>query len=136
MEETAKRFKKKTSKDLNILWKIGQSLWKKDSSSFNREIENKEFSNDLKPFIFYLKDEVRNRNEELISIAYQVISLSHCAELLSLTKQQTVEHVTKLKWVIEGDFVLPRRPTTNKQQETSLAQLNQLTTYMTHLEEK
>jgi len=118
------------------LWKIGQSLWKKDIVSFNKEVESKEFSNEMKPYLFYLKEEVRNRNEELISTAYQVISIVHCAELLSLSKQQCVEHVTKLKWTIEGDYILPRRPTNHKQQETSLNQLNQLTSYMAHLEEK
>jgi len=135
METTSKRFKK-NSKDLTALWKIGQCLWKKEIGSFNKEIENKEISNDIKPFLFFLKEEVRNRNEELVSTAYAVISIAQCAELLLLNKQQCIDHVTKLKWTIEGDYILPRRKTNHKQQETSLNQLHQLTTYMAHLEEK
>ncbi len=71
-----------------------------------------------------------------MAAAYTNISAATLAAYLGVDADEALAVALSAGWGQDGDFVVPRPPAQRKQQQTELAQLEQLTSYLVFLERK
>lgn len=94
----------------------------------------------LRPFIADTKHARQRKAEQNIALAYSSINLSQCSAALGLSEEETkLLLVDKMGWSFDAakNMILPiHKAQSQKVQATGLAQLDQLSDYILHLEEK
>eukprot|EP00456_Euglypha_rotunda_P050615 TRINITY_DN4074_c0_g1_i10.p1 TRINITY_DN4074_c0_g1~~TRINITY_DN4074_c0_g1_i10.p1 ORF type:complete len:201 (+),score=40.56 TRINITY_DN4074_c0_g1_i10:95-697(+) len=130
---------KKTTPELNAVWKIGRSVWSKNPKDFYSSADSYAWSKPTKPFVDALRDQRREQCKELIAKGYASISIERAAEMLGLSKDETAKELHASGWKFDDSkaFIFPAKKDKekDKQQETASAQVQQLTGYVIQLEQ-
>jgi len=128
----------KNSNQLQNVWKLATMVNKKDFKGFYSTVSSTQWAPDIKPFIEHLNNAQRTQNQNLIQKTYSSVALSQCADMLGLTTADTQTHLDKLGWEVKDNHVnpAPATNTSSKLHETTTTQLDQLTDYIIHLEDK
>merc|ERR1719445_410861 len=126
---------------LNLLHEIAKSVKKMTPKLFYTyfsELQNN-LSNptipEIIPHIESLVFDVRQHFERLMLDSYEIISLQKVSETLGMDLVQCREYVQKKGWIIDDkDYVTLVQPKLQRDQKTHLQQLEQLASYVIHLE--
>merc|ERR1712150_87578 len=136
---------KSGNSELQGIWKIGQSLWKRDFSGVYNNVKAKEWSATTQPLIERLCVILRERMVRLIGQAYSVITIADFIRLLGLDEGEVVDFARNHNWEVDTDnkLVKPKRGEVVTPQESKNAAsnpeafdqlMNSLTDYVTFLE--
>lgn len=132
---------KKASKNLQIVWKLLQSLHRGDFATFFAE--SVAFHGGLTHPLLQqmnaaLRGETQSANILNIRRAYTTISVDQAASLLGTKRAEAVQLMTKLGWTPDekSEFFNPTPLAIPKQREISERQIEQLTRYVADLEKE
>jgi len=128
---------KKSSATLQACWKLATALIKKDSAAFWAACEGGRFG-PLQPLVTALRDTRREHVADQIDLAYSSVSLVRCAGMLGVSKEDAKKLLVGRGCGVDekADIVIPTQKTCRKNQTATLEQLEQLSRYVAHLEEK
>lgn len=132
---------KKKSKDLAGTWKLLSALLRRDFSAFFAQsiALHAAFSPLVQRLNQALRGEVQARNLVAIRVAYALVSVDQAAPLLGLSKAEVPAFLLKEGWTPDAQaptqFFTPTPADTKKARDISQQQIEQLTKYVTHLED-
>lgn len=131
---------KKKSKEIAATWKLVSALVQRDFATFFGASTSAAFASPLLQRLnVALREEVQSRNLLAIRTAYALISVEQAAPLLGLQAAQVAAFLTQQGWTADpqapAHFFTPTPVDQKKAREISQAQIEQLTKYVTHLED-
>lgn len=132
---------KKKSKDLSGTWKLLSALLTRDFSGFfaHSIALQASFSPLVQRLNTALRGEVQARNLVAIRVAYALVSVDQAAPLLGLSKSEVPAFLLKEGWTPDAQaptqFFTPTPADSKKGRDISQKQIEQLTKYVTHLED-
>lgn len=125
----------KNNPDIAAIWKIAQALRSKDGKQFYTCINTYNWPSKLAGSIAVLLTDGKMHFEETIEKTYSILSLELCAEMMGLTVEECSEKVQVKGWSVEGGMVKVTSREEPRHSVTNLEQLEQLASYVIHLEE-
>lgn len=95
---------KKANEELSTIWLVGKLMWKKNYSEIHSVISsNPSWPNHLKNIMNLISESIRERSIALINKAYSIISVADVANLLNLSKEETLRLAPKYNWVCDEE---------------------------------
>lgn len=128
---------------LKLLHEIAKSVKQMKPKAFYKhfaDLQNQLSSSspevlELVPHIQGLISDVRQHFERLMLNSYEIISLQKVSETLGLDEPKCREYVQTKGWIIDDkDYITLVQPPLHRDQKTGLKQLEQLASYVIHLE--
>ncbi|KAJ1520179.1 hypothetical protein ONE63_004393 [Megalurothrips usitatus] len=127
---------KNSHEELSQIWKVGQCMWKRDYPSAYTCLQVA-WSDNVRPIMTTLQEELRSRAINLIGNAYSSITISDLSAIAGISDRDAERISNERGWIIdaETEMVHPVRPPPSSQVITSTeGQLNKLTDYVSFLE--
>jgi len=121
------------SDDVKAVWAITQAMWKKNYQEIYASL-NHQFKNPEKALVDDLLASFRQRTFSLLSDSYVSISVRDASVFLGLNENDAKTFVTQHGWQVQNDIFIPTPQKKVKDQNTGIAQLQQLGTYFSFLE--
>jgi COP9 signalosome complex subunit 8 len=102
---------KKNNISIQSVWKIGQTMWKREYEETYKAITVPEWEPVLQPLLRALVDAFRHRTALLLTKSYTTISLSDTCSFLGLNEQDATQYVHNLHWTYDPNtkFFTPNK---------------------------
>ncbi|XP_070570038.1 COP9 signalosome complex subunit 8-like isoform X2 [Ptychodera flava] len=127
---------KSSNPELNNIWMVGQKMWQRDFPQVYQSL-NQEWSENIKPIMQALHEDVRSRAFQLVSKAYSSIGTEDFAHFIGMPTEQAVSAAAAEGWQIDtqNKLIVPKKPATPQDPPIpSEQQLAQLTEFVAYLE--
>eukprot|EP00743_Colponemidia_sp_Colp-15_P004326 GILK01004666.1.p1 GENE.GILK01004666.1~~GILK01004666.1.p1 ORF type:complete len:202 (+),score=31.64 GILK01004666.1:58-663(+) len=124
--------------ELQAIWVIGQSMWKKAYADVYTAAQAFSWSAPNAPIVTSIIENYRKHMFQVLSKAYTTISVADAAACLGISPSTAVQECVQAGWTFDSltNTLAPTKEVISKAQKTGQEQLQQLTDYIVHLERK
>ena len=93
----------KNDNEMSAIWKIGQSLWKREFSNIYSVVRSMDWSEDLKGLIELFCEMLRKRLVKLVEESYSIIKFDDLCKFLGIAEEQLVEIAATNSWTLDTE---------------------------------
>ncbi|OQR87533.1 COP9 signalosome complex subunit [Achlya hypogyna] len=133
-----KRLPVKNGAGLPQIWAVGQALWKRDIVQAHAAVGAlvAVALEGFAPLVAVLKHSIQHSTALLISRAYSNLPLDSTAQALGLSVDEAVTFCVQHNWRVEQNTVFPSPLPSSPSVAIELDQLQHLSSYILHLEQR
>ncbi|KAF0686007.1 Aste57867_22161 [Aphanomyces stellatus] len=124
------------------IWAVGQALWKREVGQAYRAIaaiEALSLGPEVQAVVAVLKTSIGAYNVSLLGRAYSSVPVAVVSQALGLSPDDTLQFCASQQWPVTGDFAFPTKvsaPSRHAESAAELEQLQKLSSYILHLEQR